>query len=83
MFFNQIVYSLLLRFRAYGTLIVQGFEMAKMMLKIFHTYIIQIWFLLHSRSDCVIFGLFSKDVRREYDASTWHKQNFKVVSDYK
>lgn len=65
MFFNQIAYGLLLRFRTSGTLILQDFEMAKMVLAIFYTDIVQIWFLLRNERDCVILGLFSKDVGRE------------------
>lgn len=61
-FFNQIAYSLLLRFRASGMLILQGFEMA---LEIFSTYIVQIRFLSRDGSDCAIWGLFLKDVGRE------------------
>lgn len=54
-----------------------------MALAIFYTYIVQIRFLLCNGSDFVSFGLLSKDVGREKNVSTWHKQNFKVVSDHK
>jgi hypothetical protein len=55
----------MLRFRVSGTLILQGFEMAKMALAILYTYIVQIRFLSRNGRDCVTWGLFSKDVGRK------------------